>query len=174
MLAAFDRADKLRLETEELKPRLEKEIGAALASGEALDEKLAQSLLVKRGQLEMIPAKLDQIHERQKSLESEIDTELNLRFTEFEHQFAHTNRLIHARLDALLRPIMADDFAMDHHISTWLIGNTKLNRQIVGILNCIRQPMMLGNPVAAARTLVAREGEAAGILAAAEKLTAGN
>jgi hypothetical protein len=172
LLASFDSAEKLREETEALRPRLEKEIGEYLSSGEALDEKIAQGLQTKRCQLEMIPAKLDQIHLRQESLKVEINTELGLCYIEFEHQFSHMNKLVSGHLKAFLQPMMADDFALDHYISAFLISNTKLNRRVVGILNCIRQPMMLGNPVAAARTLLAREGEAAEIVAASEELTA--
>jgi hypothetical protein len=171
LLAAFDRAEKLREETEVLKPRLDKEIAEYLASGEALDEKIAQGLQTKRCQLEMIPAKLDQIDERLKSLKDEINTELGLRFVEFEHQFSHMNKLVCDRLSELLRPIMADDFTLDRHISMWLVGNTKLNRKVVGLLSYIRHPMMLGNAVAGARALIAREGEAAKILAIANQLT---
>jgi len=169
LLEKFDKVEKSAADTVALQPRLESEIDAVLATGDVQDEGMANSLATKRGQLELIPAKLKQLTSERESLVQEIEGEFHACYAIFERRFAGGNAIIHAYLDRIVRPLMADDFMVEHHISM-LVPHTKLNRSIVGLLSNIQFPRHMGNIPEAARQLLKRRTEAAEIIAGVQKL----
>ena len=108
LLKQFDKTEQLRADTEALKPRLENEINAVLSSGDSLDEKTALALQTKRGQLELIPAKLGQIMGRLTELETSIEAEFQSRFTDFQKQISAVHSIIRNRVLEALIPLMVD------------------------------------------------------------------
>lgn len=170
LLRDYDRATKSLEEKDAAKTRLEGDVANALAAGDDVSEKLALTMQTKRAQIELIPAKISQIAARRESLALDIREEFQVRFIAFERQFGGVNSALQAHMANFLRPLMAGDFPLESYVERFLVGNTRLHRRLVGLLSYIRQPMLLGDAIAAARTLIAREPEAAEILADAKKL----
>lgn len=170
LLRAWARAQEVRLDTETLKPRLEAELATGLDGGELLNENVARGLQLKRMMLDMLPGKFAQIERREAELLAELQPEFNLRFIAYRRQFNGVRGIIHQHLSQAIRPLLADDFALDVIISQMLVPNTKLHRRCNGEVAYIEQRVSQGDWVAAARELLKREPEAAAILAEAEKL----
>lgn len=164
LLESFSKTEKLRDDTEALKIRLEAEINAKLASGDALDEKTAQALQTKRGQLDLVPAKLAQISARLTSLTAEIQTEFDQRSIAFSRAIQTAGNVAKDKLRAVIIP-MLNELQADNgeEIVHFIFPRTKLANQLDGLESPIRyQAVNMQNPVAAALLLLAAEKELAG------------
>lgn len=165
LLAAFSKTEKLRDETEALKIRLESEVNVALDTGDVLDEKTALALQTKRGQLDLVPAKLAQISARLISLTAEIQTEFDQRSIAFSHAILAANNVAKDKLRAVIIPMLHELQAENgEEIMHFIFPRTKLANQLAGLESPIRyQAVNMRDPVAAARLLLAAEKELAGV-----------
>ncbi|MGD0745623.1 MAG: hypothetical protein ABSA45_10750 [Verrucomicrobiota bacterium] len=163
LLAAFDRTEQLRADTEGLKPRLENEINQALATGDVLDESLAAGLQTKRGQLELIGPKLAQISAKADELVAAIQDAFQSRYVAFTREI----RLLQ---DATLKRILslfyqlgvgAEDAESIALQGVW--GRTKMAKLLTDLDSAIRFQVSQRNIVGAARELLRREEELAAI-----------
>jgi len=172
LVRRYDKVEAILADTIALEPRLKEEIKSVLEAADGVNERLVSSMSAKKMMLDMIPFKITQLQrDREETLVS-IKEEFAACFIEFERQFAHVNELNYKHLESLLLPLMSEDFMAEPIISRWLLPYTKLSRQIPNVVNRIQHYGNMGNPVAAARELLASGGKAAEILAAAEKLSA--
>lgn len=160
LLQQFDKAEKLRADTEALKPRLENEINAALASGDVLDEKTALALQTKRGQLDLCPAKLEQIADRLEKLTAEIQAEFNPRYIAFSRAVQDLSRQQKEKwTDGILPKIPKIKKAMaERHIAE-LYALTDQAAQIEGLVSVIRYPLTQQDFIGAARNLLQAEND---------------
>ena len=165
LLEAFSKTEKLRDDTEALKLRLEAEINTALASGDALDEKTAQALQTKRGQEDLVPAKLAQLSARLAGLTTEIQTEFDERSITFSRAIQAAGNVAQDKLRAVIIPMLHELQADNgEEIVHFIFPRTKLANQLAGLESPIRyQAVNLQNPVAAARLLLVAEKELANV-----------
>jgi hypothetical protein len=165
LLADFSKTEKLRDDTEALKIRLESEVNVALDTGDVLDEKTALALQTKRGQIDLVPAKLAQISARMSSLTAEIQTEFEQRSSAFSLAILAAGNVAKDKLRAVIIP-MLHEFQADNgeEIVHFIFPRTKLANHLDGLESPIRyQAINMQNPVAAARLLLAAEKELAGV-----------
>ena len=165
LLADFSKTEKLRDDTEALKIRLESEVNLALDTGDVLDEKPAQALQTKRGQIDLVPAKLAQLSARLTSLTVEIQTEFDQQSIVFSRAVQTAGNVAKDKLRAVIIP-MLHEFQADNgeEIVHFIFPRTKLANQLDGLESPIRyQAINMRNPVAAARLLLAAEKELAGV-----------
>jgi hypothetical protein len=165
LLAAFSKTEKLRDDTEALKTRLEGEVNAALDTGDVLNEKFAASLQTKRGQIDLVPAKLAQLSTRLISLTAEIQTEFDQRSIAFSRAIQAAGNVGKDKLRAAILPMLPElAAATGQAIVDFIFPRTKLAAQIAGIESPIQfQVVVHQNPVAAARLLLVAEKELAGL-----------
>jgi hypothetical protein len=161
LLATYDQNETLRSDTKELRPRLENEINAALAGGDALDEKTAAGLQTKRAQLEMIPAKLGQICARSDKLLDAIQTEFYSRFKPFEAELQLLQDKIKKRVLDVLSPLMIDPVVTEELFNRTIWTRTKPAVELSGLVSVIQFQVSQQNIVGAARELLKREKELA-------------
>lgn len=161
LLTAFDKTEALRADTEALKPRLENEINAALASGDVLDEKIATSLQTKRGQLELIPAKLGQISAKSEELLVAIPTEFHSRFKAFDSQLQVLQSATKKKVVDVLSSLMIDPLVVEELTNRMIWTRTKLAVELSGLESAIRFQVGQQNIVGAARELLKSEKELA-------------
>ena len=158
LLSSYDKAEKVRLETEALKPRLENELNAALATGDVLDEKLAAGLQVKRGQLELIPYKIHQIETRMLDLKAEIDREYEVRFSRFYDEIGEVSNLEKIRIENVIKPLIPELVTPScDAVINQILSLTKLSAQLGTLRDFAKFQKHLGNPVGAARNLISAE-----------------
>ncbi|HEV2452736.1 MAG TPA: hypothetical protein VGY98_00650 [Verrucomicrobiae bacterium] len=169
LLKILGKLEKLRADTEDLKVKLENEIASALDTGDVLDEKLATGLSVKRGQLELVPAKLAQIQRQSEALNAEIQTEFTACFIAFEKYFIGMSGTVQQTIISFLAPLIAEDmrFALEPIVATQIWPSTLLARKASGIVGRIRFHMNQGDWPQAARELLNQERQAQAIIAAA-------
>jgi hypothetical protein len=173
LLAAFNKTEALRADTEALKPRLETEINGVLASGDVLDEKTALSLQTKRGQLDLIPAKLEQISTRRRELEAEIEIEFNKRYMSFRANIRLETDNVRRKVLATIQPLMFEPMAAAT-FADMICPRTKLAIEFDGLTSPIDfQITVIQNTITASRELLKREKELAQIKARPENLMAG-
>lgn len=168
LLASFDRAVQLRIETEALKPRLETEINDALASGDVLDENLAASLQIKRGQLELVPAKLNQLSAKSEELAIAIQPEFHCRLKLFTEELQTLRNAEAKRVLELFDQLGIDRLEAEAVAAQGVLRRTKLNTELVSLESQIRFQVSQQDIVGAARELVRREQELAEIKARPE------
>ena len=161
LLATFDQNEALRADTKELRPRLENEINAALAGGNALDEKAAAGLQTKRAQLEMIPAKLGQICARSDKLRDAIETEFYSRFKGFDSELQLRQEMIKKKVLDVLSPLMIDPVVTQELFNRTIWTQTKPAVELSGLVSVIQFQVSQQNIVGAARELLKREKELA-------------
>jgi hypothetical protein len=163
LLASFSKTEQLRDDTEALKIRLESEVNVALDTGDALDEKTAQALQTKRGQIDLIPAKLAQISARLTSLTVEIQTEFDQRSIVFSRAIQTAGNVAKDKLRAVIIPMLHElQVVNGEEIVHFIFPRTKLANQLDGLESPIHyQAVNMQNPVAAARLLLASEKELA-------------
>lgn len=165
LLAAFDKTEQLRADTEALKPRLETEINAVLASGDALNESLAGSLAVKKSQLELVPAKLSQISRRADELTAAIQAEFQNRFRAFDSELQSLQAKTKKKVLDVLGPLMIDSLVVQELFDRMIWTRTKPAAELSGLRSGIDFQLSQGNVVQAARELLQREKELAVIKA---------
>jgi hypothetical protein len=165
LLADFSKTEKLRDDTEALKIRLESEVNLALDTGDVLDEKTAQALQTKRGQIDLVPAKLAQLSARLTSLTVEIQTEFDQQSIVFSRAVQTAGNVAKDKLRAVIIPMLHELQADNgEEIVHFIFPRTKLANQLDGLESPIRyQAINMRNPVAAARLLLAAEKELAGV-----------
>ena len=158
LLANFDKAQQLLSDTEALKPRLEKEIADALATGDALDEKTAQALQTKRGQLDLVPAKLAQINGRIETLTTDIQEEFSARFNAFNSDIQAVVRVAKQNMSGFLIPLL-HEMQQDNgeEILAFIFPRTKLANQLGGLENAIRFRVAQQDFIAASRDILVAE-----------------
>jgi hypothetical protein len=161
LLAAFDHTEALRVDTESLKPKLEAEIGAALATGDVLDEKIATSLQTKRAQLEMIPAKLGQISIRSEKLQAAIQTEFYSRFKTFDSELQVLQAATKKKVLDVLAPLMIDPLVVQELFDRMIWIRTKPAAELAGLRSGIDFQLTQQNIIGAARELLKRKGDLA-------------
>lgn len=159
LLATYDQTEALRVDTKELKPRLENEINTALAGGDALDEKVAAGLQTKRAQLEMIPAKLSQICARSDKLLDAIETEFYRRLKPFESELQVRQEMIKKKVLDVLSPLMIDPVVTEELFNRTIWTQTKPAVELSGLVSVIQFQVSQKNIVGAARELLKREKE---------------
>jgi hypothetical protein len=165
LLADFSKTEKLRDDTEALKIRLESEVNVALDTGDVLDEKTAQALQTKRGQIDLVPAKLAQLSARLTSLTVEIQTEFDQQSIVFSRAVQTAGNVAKDKLRAVIIPMLHELQADNgEEIVHFIFPRTKLANRLDGLESPIRyQAINMRNPVAAARLLLAAEKELAGV-----------
>jgi hypothetical protein len=168
LLADLEKNVSATADTEALRPRLEGEIATALAGGDALSEKVANSIATKRNQLELIPAKMEKL-----SAEAALLTEA------IKSEFESCNRTV---FDLREKAVRTASQSMESALVDLLPSDQRIEPQILGVLaersklvalcnpaiNHISFHTNLLRPVEAAQELIRREAE----LLAVEKLLA--
>jgi len=163
LLDSFRKNEALRIDTEKLKPRLETEINTALATGEALDEKIAQSLQTKRAQLEMVSPKLSQIAARTEELLAAIQVEFNSRFQAFDSELQALEAATKKKVLDVLGPLGIDQLFLEELTSRMIWNRTKMAGELAGLRDTIRFQVVNQNLVSASQELLKREKELAAI-----------
>jgi hypothetical protein len=170
LLSDFDKVAQLRADTEALKPRLEKEIVDALDSGDALDEKNAQALQTKRGQLDLCSAKLGQIAFRLEKLTADIQSEFHSRYSAFNHAVRELASQEKGKWSAgnLLKFPKENQALVEMHFAK-LYTLTSLAVRLSGLEHSIQFPLTQQDFVTAARRLLDAEKELPTVLAGLAK-----
>jgi hypothetical protein len=157
LLATFDKNEELRADTEALRPRLENEINAALASGDVLDEKIATSLQTKRGQLDLIPAKLGQISTKSEELQAAIQAEFQVLYNAFGSELRALQDAESKRIIAGLTKLGLEQNYVEALVLQGISTRTNLSRNLAGLDSPISFQVAQKNIVQAARELLKSE-----------------
>jgi len=168
LLSAFDKTEQLRADTEGLKPRLEKEINEALATGDVLDEKLAAGLQTKRGQLDLINPKLAQCSARADELVAAIQAEFQNRYVAFTRELRALQNATVKRVLVLFNQLGVEAVDAETIALQGVWGRTRMARLLDGLDSAVKFQVSQQNIVGAARELVRRELELATIKALPE------
>lgn len=165
LLAAFSKTEKLRDDTEALKNRLAREVNTALETGDALDEKIAQALQTKRGQIDLVPAKLAQLSARLTSLTAEIQAEFDQRSMVFNRGISDAGNAVKESLRAAIIPLLHElQVSTGEEIVEFLFLRTKLAHELAGLNAPIHhQAAFIQNPVEASRLLLVAEKQLANL-----------
>jgi hypothetical protein len=156
MIVEFDKNEALYISTENLKPALEGQITEVLANGENLDEKTALSLQAKRGMLELIPGKLDQIATLRKTLQSNIETEFNKRYAGLSKKSRELSGNAKTKLKKNLESVVVGD-VLAEETCNFVFPRTKIVSALANLENSIQFHRSSGNIVGAARALLSAE-----------------
>ena len=158
LLAAFSKTEKLRDETEALKIRLESEVNVALDTGDVLDEKTAQALQTKRGQIDLIPSKLASISTKSQELQAAIQTEFQVRYNAFSSELRALQDAESKRIIAELTKLGLEQNYVEELVLQGISARTNLSRNLAGLDSQISfQVVSLKNIVQAARELLKSE-----------------